>query len=34
MITDLKHYAKIYKNAIDNDKCESIINHLGAIKCL
>ena len=28
MNTDLKHYVKIYKNAIDNDKCESIINQL------
>lgn len=28
MITDLRHYAKIYKNAIDKDKCESIINQL------
>jgi len=28
MITDLKHYAKVYKNVIDKDKCESIINQL------
>jgi hypothetical protein len=28
MITDLKHYAKIYKNVIDKNQCESIINQL------
>lgn len=28
MNTDLRHYAKVYKNAIDKDKCESIINQL------
>jgi len=32
MITDLRHYAKVYKNAIDNDKCESIINQLQHVK--
>lgn len=28
MITDLRHYAKVYKNAIDKYKCESIITQL------
>jgi predicted 2-oxoglutarate/Fe(II)-dependent dioxygenase YbiX len=28
MNTDLRHYLKIYKNAIDKDRCESIINQL------